>query len=235
VEARSPSAYVAEFIGTFALVFFITAVLSVSGGLGYVDFAVIGLLHAFVLMMLIHTLGATSGGHFNPAVTAAMAAVRRIAPGDALIYILVQLAGGVAGTLVTKLLLQDEGKGGDYGAAIVSQKFLQGKALSGLLAEGLATFFLMWAIMGVAANDRGAKDWAGFVIGATLGFCIFVFGPLTGGSLNPARWFGPALVSGTWTDAWVYIVAPVLGAVLAAVLYTALVIAPQGRAKPATG
>src|SRR3712207_267751 len=85
VDERTPAAYIAEFLGTFFLVFFIVVILSVNSeeGLGYTDFAVIGLLHAFVLMMLIATLGGTSGAHFNPAVTAALAALRKIGPVDA--------------------------------------------------------------------------------------------------------------------------------------------------------
>ena len=231
MEPRGPSAYVAELLGTFILVFAITMVLTVErGGLAYLDFAVIGLVHAFVLMMLVHSLGGTSGAHFNPAVTAAVAALRKIAPIDAAIYILLQLAGGVAGTLVTRILLSDEGRGQiHYGAAQISQDLLQGKPLPGLLVEALGAFFLMWSIMAMAVNPRGARDWAGFVIGATLGFAVMMFGPLNGASFNPARWFGPAVVSGQYPDAWVYILGPVLGTVAAAFGYVALVLRPQER------
>lgn len=229
MEERGAPAYVAEFIGTFLLVFFITAVLAVNSqaGLGYADFAVIGLLHAFVLMMLVYTLGGTSGAHFNPAVTFALTALRRIAPADAATYVLLQLAGGVAGALVTKLLLQDEGEAVNYGATLISQNLLQGEALSGFLAELIGTFALMWAIMGVAVNPRGQREWAGIVIGTTLGFAVMTFAPLTGAGFNPARSFGPALVSGEWADFWVYILAPLLGALLAAVGYTAVVLRGQ--------
>jgi len=109
VEERGTPAYVAEFIGTFFLVLFVCMVVTLNsaGGLGVTDFAVIGLVHAFVLAMLVYTLGGTSGAHFNPAVTAALAALRKITLIDATIYWLVQLAGAVAAALVTKLLLLD--------------------------------------------------------------------------------------------------------------------------------
>jgi MIP family channel proteins len=226
IEPRSWEAYVAEFLGTFFLVMFITTILCVANGFHVIDFAVIGLLHAFVLAMLIYTLGATSGAHFNPAVTVALTALRKISPLDGLIYIIVQLAGGVAGTLVTKLLLEDEGRGVNYGAA-TPQAFISGKGSIALVVEIIGTFVLMWAIMGTAVNPRGERAWAGLVIGITLGFAVMAFGGLDGAGFNPARWFGPAIVSGTYTAGWAYIVGPLVGALAAGVLYTFLVLRPQ--------
>jgi len=146
-------------------------------GLGYTDVAVVGLLHAFVLMMIIATIGGASGAHVNPAVTVALLAVRKIAPVDAAIYILVQLAGAVLAVLVVKLLIQDgSADAANFAAPAVSENFLNGKALAGFVGEGLGTFALMWAIMGVAVNPTAAKDWAPFVIGATLGLAVFALG-----------------------------------------------------------
>jgi MIP family channel proteins len=237
-EERGPAAYVAEFIGTFALVFFVTAAVSLyvtpatpQNPAPFIDFSVIGLVHVFVLFMLIQTLAIVSGAHFNPAVTAALTLLRQIRPLDAVIYIVCQLAGAVAGALVTKALMTefDNARDVNYGATLLSDK-IDEKALLGMLAEGIGTFFLVWAIVGVAVNPRAAKDWAAFAIGATLGFLVMVLGPLTGAGLNPARSFGPALVSGEWGSAddflLVYVFAPVVGAILAAVLYFNLVIAP---------
>jgi len=228
VERRGPEAYVAELLGTFLLVFFVCSMVSVASGLGVNDFAVIGLVHIALLATLIYTLGSTSGAHFNPAVTLSLAALRRIAPIDALIYVLVQLSGAVAGALVTKVLLADEGRGVDYGATRLSE-LISGRPLAGLLAEFIGTFVLMWAIMGTAVNPRGSREWAGLVIGLALGLGVMVLGPLSGASFNPARTFGPAIVSGSWNDFWVYVVAPVLGALAAAFGYTAMVLRPQGR------
>jgi glycerol uptake facilitator-like aquaporin len=162
--------------------------------------------------MLIYTLGATSGAHFNPAVTASLAALRKISVADAVVYIILQLAGGVAAALVTKGLLTDEGKIGNYGAATPSP-LISGRGTLALVVEVIGTFVLMWAIMGTAVNPRGERAWAGLVIGITLGFAVMAFGPLDGGSFNPARWFGPALLAGNVVknDWWLYIIGPLGG------------------------
>src|SRR4029450_11176649 len=97
---------------------------------------------------------------------------------------------------------------------------LDGKILPGMVVEGLGTFFLVWAIIGVAVNPRATKEWAALAIGGALGMAVMVFGPLTGAGFNPARAFGPALVSGTWDDFFVTsLILPILGARVAAVLY----------------
>jgi glycerol uptake facilitator protein len=239
VELRSPAAYVAEFIGTFALVFFITTVvvLFAAPGGGNSDWAVIGLVHAFVLFLIVQSLGSISGAHVNPAVTLALTALRKIRPNDAVVYILLQLSGAVAGALVAKFIFKDavvDPAGSpptspQVGTPGLSDTLLENKA-AGALAEGLGTFFLVWAVIAVAVNPRAARDWSGLVIGATLGLVVMVLGPLTGGSVNPARWFGPALVAGQWDDAWLYIIGPAVGGVLAAVIYWALFV--EGRLGP---
>ena len=230
MEDREWPAYVAEFIGTFLLVFFICAIVSINsaGGIGVTDFAVIGLLHAFLLAMLVYALGGASGAHFNPAVTTTLLALRKIKPGDALVYVLAQLSGGVAGALVCKALLTDAGKGVHYGATSVS-KIVQGHALPGLLAEILGAFVLMFAIMACAVNPRGQRDWAGLVIGISLGFAVMTFGPVSGAGLNPARWFGPAVVGSQWGDWVIYIVGPLVGAGLAGFVYDYVVIRPEDK------
>ena len=182
-----------------------------------------------IIMVMIAATGHLSGAHFNPAVTAALTALRKISPLDALIYVLVQLAGAVAGALVTKVLLDDEGDAVNYGATTVSEKFLQGKPLGGLLVEVIGTFVLMWAIMTFAVNQRGLRDWAGLGIGMALGLAVMVFAPLDGAGFNPARSFGPAIVSGEFGDFWVYVVGPLLGALAAAFAYVFLVLEPQER------
>jgi MIP family channel proteins len=240
VEDRGPAAYVAEFFGTFALVFFVTAVVSLyvtpptpqSPVQPFIDFSVIGLVHIFVLFMLIQTLAIISGAHFNPAITAGLAAIRQIKPIDAGIYIVVQVAGGVAGALLTKALLLDEGRGVDWGALFVTGR-LDESAFLGFLVEGLGAFFLVWAVVGVAVNPGALKDWSGLVIGGTLGFLVMVFAPLTGAGFNPARAFGPALVAGNFGGADNFLIAfvlgPLVGGVLAAVLYHYLFILPGKR------
>ena len=237
MEERGPSAYIAELLGTFMLVLFIGLVLSVyqqgAEGLGYVDFTVIGLLHFFILAMLIASLGGTSGAHFNPAVTVALAALRKIRGADAAIYILMQLIGAILAALVVKLLLSDEGKAAGYGAVQISDQFLDGKMRAGLLAEVIGTFALMWAIMATAVNVRAERSWAPVIIAGTLAAGVMAIGPLTGAGFNPARAFGPDIVAGLVDDiGWgnflaAYALGPIVGAVLAAFAYTAIVLAPQ--------
>jgi glycerol uptake facilitator protein len=237
LDRRGPDAFAAELIGTFMLVFFIGLIVSMHNvdpeALGYQDWAVIGLVHFFLLTMLVYTLGHASGAHFNPAVTVTLAALRKIGPIDAAIYVVLQLIGAVLGALLIKLILSDEGDPSGYGATAISDAYLDGKALSGFLVELIGTFALMWAIMGVAVNPKGARDWAGLVIGGTLGFAVMAVGPLTGAGLNPARSFGPSLVGGgedVGNFIVAYVLGPTVGALLAGVLYTALILAPEGRA-----
>jgi MIP family channel proteins len=236
VQDRGPAAYLAEFIGTLMLVFFVCAAVSLYGPEPspqnpnpFIDFSVIGLVHVFVLFVLIQTLAVISGAHFNPAVTAAMTALRQIKPPDALIYIVAQLAGAVAGALLVKAILSNEGEVENYGATTVSD-VVEGAIFPGMVVEAIGTFFLLWAIIGVALNPQAARDWAAFAIGAALGLGVMVLAPITGAGFNPARSFGPALVSGEWDGAdtflLVYVVAPLVGAVLAAFLYFQVFIAP---------
>jgi glycerol uptake facilitator len=235
VQDRGPAAYIAEFVGTLLLVFFVTAVVSLfvsPNPRDFTDFSVVGLVHAFLLFGLIQTLALISGAHFNPAVTAAMAFLRQISLPDAAIYVVAQLGGAVGGALLTKALLLDEGKDVNYGAVAVSDR-IGGDILPGMTAEAMGTFFLVWVIVGVAVNPRATKEWAALAIGTALGMGVMVLAPLTGAGFNPARSFGPAIVSGEWGGAdnflLVYMLAPVIGALVACVLYFVVVIAPGKR------
>src|SRR3954452_2650880 len=222
VQERGLAAYLAELIGTLLLVFFITSVVVLFVSTGSQsqfgsDFAVIGLVHAFLLFGLIVMFGVVSGGHFNPAVTLAAAVIRRIAPLDALIYILAQLSGGVLGALLTKSLLLDEGRAANYGPAEVSG--LLANKTAGAVVEAIGTFCLVLVILAAVFSKKSFKEWAPLAIGTTLGFIVMVGGPLTGGRFNPARWFGPALVSNEWGGTWPYLVGPVVGSLVAAAVF----------------
>jgi glycerol uptake facilitator protein len=230
VQERGIGAYLAELIGTLLLVFFVVSVVVLFVATGNqpqfgTDMAVVGLVHAFLLFGLIVMFGVVSGGHFNPAVTLAAVAIRRIAPVDALIYVLAQLSGGVLGALLAKGLLVDEGRATNYGAAEVSG--ILGGAFQGMIVEGIGTFCLVLVILAAVFSRKSFKEWAPLAIGTTLGFIVMVGGPLTGGSFNPARWFGPALVANEWGDVWPYLVGPILGSLLAAGVFR-FVLEPGG-------
>ncbi|HVP01862.1 MAG TPA: aquaporin [Solirubrobacteraceae bacterium] len=221
MEQRGWPAYVAELIGTFLLVFFICLVVTVNsrGVLGVTDWAVIGLVHFLALSLLVAALAGASGAHLNPAVTVALAAMRKIRGGDAAIYILMQFAGGVLAALLVKAFLKNVGRAANYGAPAVNHTFLSSN-LAGSAAEAVGTFLLLSAIVGSAIILENRSSLTPVAIGAALGAALLAIGPLTGGSFNPARAFGPALVgdafNGFGTFVLVYFVGPVVGGLLAA-------------------
>jgi len=230
VQDRGLAAYIAELVGTFILVFIIGSVVSLYAAAGGAaqfgsDFAVIGLTQGLVLFSMIQVFGGVSGAHLNPAVTTAAVLLKRIDPIDAVVYVLAQLSGGVLGALLVKGLLLDEGRAGNYGAAQVSD--LLGGPLQGAIVEGIGTFLIVLVVVAVAMNARAWREWAPLSIGLTFAFCVMVFGPLTGASFNPARWFGPALISGEYGDVWPYVVGPLVGAVLAVALYRFVILAGE--------
>jgi MIP family channel proteins len=219
VEAKGLGAYLAEFIGTLILVLAITGLVSASAVTG-LSLTNLALVHALALMGIVYTIGSVSGAHVNPAVTLALLAIRKIGGRDAAVYIVMQVIGGLGGALLAKAFFLGRGALVNYGTPGVSDRFLQGGSLwLAFLAEAVGAFLLMWAVMGTAVNPNAPKGVAGAAIGGALALGVLIFAPATGASFNPARWFGPAAASGTWTDAWLYILAPVTGAVVAAFAY----------------
>lgn len=235
MDQKGVSASFAELIGTFLLTLFIAIAVSDATGLKVTDFAVIGLVHAFVLSMLVATLGGASGGHFNPAVTIALAVLRKITLKDALVYVVLQMAGAILAVLLVDVLFAAPADVANFGAPVVNETLASSRE-AGILGELIGTFALMFAIMGMAVNPRNDQSWAPWIIGATLGAAVFTIGPITGGAFNPARAFGPALFGsafdgfGTWV--LIYWVGPVVGAVLAALTYQALIIRPAASLRP---
>ena len=158
MQDRGLAAYIAELVGTLLLVFFITSVVVLYVATGQnaqfgSDFAVVGLTHFLLLFGLIISIGVASGGHFNPAVTAAFIVIRRIDPIDGLVYILAQLSGGVLGALLTKAFLLDEGRASDYGTPKISA--LLGGAFQGAMIEGIGAFVLVLVVLSTRAQSRG--------------------------------------------------------------------------------
>jgi MIP family channel proteins len=203
----------AEALAAFALVFAgcgaVVANQKYDGALGSVG---VSLVFGLVIMVMIYATGHLSGAHINPAVTIAFTVTRHFSPRDALAYIAAQLAGATAGALVLLAVWTD--KPAHLGATVPSVA-----AGSAFLYELVLSAFLMFVIIAVATDTRAVGAAAAIAIGGTVGLDALFGGAVTGASMNPARSFGPALVTGTWTDFWVYVAGPLLGAALGALAY----------------
>ena len=208
-----PRDLVAEAIGTFILVFLGTGAVVVNQiSHGAITHLGISIVFGAVVSALIYTLGHISGAHFNPAVTLAFWQ-SGFFPGDrVLAYILAQCAGGISASV---LLRSTFGIVANLGATLP----LNDNWLQSLLLETVLTFILMFVIFGSGLDRRAPIGFAGIAIGLTVAVEAAVMGPITGASMNPARSIAPALVSGVWQHHWVYWLAPILGAQLAAWVY----------------
>jgi MIP family channel proteins len=219
LASKTARALIAEFVGAFALIFIgagsIVTNQWTKGALGLLGIAAA---HALVLSIMISALGHVSGGHFNPAVTFGVWIARRISPAIAALYVVAQLVGAaVGGLLLLAVFPSDQWQPVHLGTPALGLGIGSGKAV---LVEAILTFFLVFAVFGVAIDPRGSfKAIAGFGIGLVLGFDILVGGPLTGAAMNPARAFGPALASGYWQDQLVYWIGPLIGGAIAAAIY----------------
>ena len=203
---------VAEFIGTFGLLFAgagAVMINEISGGA--ITNVGIGLVFGLVVAAMIFSLGHISGAHINPAVTLGFALARHFPWKMTPLYWGSQLLGATAACLVLRGLF---GNVADMGATLPGAEVWVVAAF-----EALLTFFLMFVIMAMATDVRAVGTAAALAIGATVGLEAIFGGPISGASMNPARSFGPALVSGNWTAHWAYWVGPVVGATVAAFTY----------------
>ena len=209
--------FIAEFIGTFALIFIGVGSIAcnfINGGeTGIVGIA---LAHGLTIAVMASATAAISGGHLNPAVTIGMLCAKKIDFGGAINYIAAQCLGGIAAAALLKLCLP---------AAALTAVNMGTPALApgitigmGLLTEIILTFFLVFVIYGTAVDSRAPQVGALF-IGLTVTLDIFVGGPITGAAMNPARHLGPALLGGGLTNLWLYWAGPVIGGILAALCY----------------
>jgi aquaporin NIP len=203
----------AEGFAAFALVFAgcgaIVANAQYDGTLGTVGIA---LVFGLVIMVMIYATGHLSGAHINPAVTLAFTLTRHFPAREAVAYVAAQCLGAISAALV--LLAVWPSQPAELGATVPTIG-----VGSALVYEALLTAFLMFVIMAVATDTRAVGAAAAIAIGGTIGLDALFGGPVTGASMNPARSLGPALVSGTWTDLWIYLVGPLAGASLGAVAY----------------
>lgn len=203
----------AEGLAAFALVFAgcgaIVANAQYDGALGAVG---VSLVFGLIIMAMIYATGHLGGAHINPAVTIAFTLTRHFAPRDAVAYVGAQLAGATAGALALAAVWTDQPA--HLGATIPSVG-----AGSAFVYEFLLTAILMFVIISVATDTRAVGAAAAIAIGGAVALDALFGGPVTGASMNPARSFGPALVSGTWTDFWVYVAGPIAGAAAGALAY----------------
>lgn len=223
MDAQLSRKLVAEFVGTFTLIFIGAGSIIVGSGIVGVAIA-----HGLAIAIMVSALGAVSGAIFNPALTIGLWATRRLTTVDAAAYIIVQLLGAVAAAAVLEVAFPATLREVANGVPdIAGVTFLQATVI-----EAVLTFFLMTAVFGTAV-DRRAPHVGGFAIGLVLTMDILAAGRLTGAAMNPARAFGPELVTGHWANAAVYWVGPIIGAVIAALVYHYVFMDDEQRAEAA--
>jgi MIP family channel proteins len=225
---------IAEFVGTFTLVFVgAGSIIATHGN----DLTAIALAHGLAIGVMASAVGHISGGHFNPAVTLGFLVTKRIEPRLAATYWFAQITAGiVAAFLLSAVLPEPAVDGVDLGVPALGAGISPG---AGLVIEIVLTFFLVWVIFACAADPRGAiAASSGLAIGFTITLDILIGGRYTGAAMNPARALGPQLVQNIWSDAWVWYVGPAFGAIAAACLYDYLYLrplSPEPVGPPETG
>lgn len=209
--------FIAEFIGTFALVFVGGGAIMMAQHTGNpAGLLQIALAHGLILALMVSAAMNVSGGHLNPAVTTALLVAKRITPTIAGVHILAQLIGSLAAawalkmTMPTAVFVATQGGGQSIALDVTMTQ--------AIVLEAIATFFLMFVIYGTAVYVNAPRI-GGLAIGLTIAADILAIGPLTGASMNPARSLGPAMASGVLTGQVVYWVGPILGAIAAALLW----------------
>src|ERR1700687_1690512 len=206
--------FVAEFIGTFALIFFgagaICADRYLQGSGGGIGLLGIALAHGLAMAIMVSALGHISGGHFNPAVSIGFWVTKRIGTLEVFLYWAAQILGGIAAAFLLKAVIPEETwRAVALGTPELVRDFSR---LTAMTLEAVATFFLVLVFFATAVDERGSfRAIAGFGIGLTITLAFLVIGPFTGAALNPARAFGPALASSHWTNQGVYWIGPLRG------------------------
>ena len=202
----------AEFIGTFALVFFgCGSMILHELNPDIISPDSIPIIFGGIIAVMIYALGHISGAHFNPAVSIAFYSVRLVDIKKVMLFIPSQILGAVLASLAHCFFF---GNSHGFGMTINKLSFVGGSSF-----EVLMSFFLMLTIMGAATDSRATKSMAGIAIGSVVAICSFVGGPFTGASMNPARSLGPAFLSGDFSNIIIYIIMPVLGTILGSIFY----------------
>ncbi len=222
IGTNMATAAVAETVGTFVLIYGGTAVAVAAllqrpvAGPVY-DSLATPLAFGLALLVVAAAIGHVSGGHVNPAVTLGLAATGRFPWRYVPAYLLAQLVGAVLGALATWATHGEPGRLEANLAATVPGTGVG--AAQALLVEALVTFVLVLVVVSVATDERVPPALAPLAVGSALAVAVLVAGPITGGAVNPVRALGPALVAGQFTGLWIYLVGPLIGGVVAAVVY----------------
>ena len=210
--------FIAEFVGIFALVFVGGASIMATSAHTESPLLAVAVAHGLILSIMV-TATMRISGHLNPAVTLGFLVTRRIEPMMGMLYIVAQIFGAIAAAYAIKAVFPSAlASGLRYGGQSIAVDVTFGQAV---LCEAIATFFLVFVVFGTAV-DPAAPKVGGFAIGLTVAADILAIGPLTGGSMNPARSLGPAVVSGIFEAQGVYWIGPILGGIAAALLYDQL-------------
>ena len=225
MTSKLSTALLAEFIGTFALIF-------IGAGAGALRCHLVGvaLAHGLVIVGFAYAYGHISGTHINPAVTLSVWTAGEMQTVRAVSYMLIQLLGGISGALALRWVLGGTATG--LGTTNFASSFAAGDttititAATGFVVEALITFFLANAVLNAGVSGKATIP-GGLAIGLTLTFCILMAGPLTGGSANPARTLGPAVATGNFADIWVYFGGQAVGAIVAGLLYRGVLAEPN--------
>jgi aquaporin TIP len=211
---------VAEAVGTFTLIFIgAGSIVAVSAaGIGGATLITVALAHGLAIGVMVSAVGHVSGGHFNPAITIGAWVTRRMGTGAAIAYIVVQVAAALLGALALRVVTPGIAwEPVTLGTPLVTPGIADWQAIA---IEAILTFLLVWVVFATALDPDGAfGKIAGLAIGFTIAMDIMMGGPFTGAAMNPARSLGPAIVSGELTGVWVYILGPVIGGTVAALLY----------------
>lgn len=218
-----PRVFIAELIGTFFLVLAGTATV-VAAALNIpiagfpADTLTVALSFGLALVSLVFALGHISGAHLNPAVTLGLSVTGKFPWKYVPFYIIAQFSGACGAAFTLLYMYGQKAKSVAFLGATFPVPHMNGWRV--LVIEAIATFLLMLVIMAIATDSRTPKAAAGTAIGFTLSVGILIAGPLTGGALNPARALGPMIIAGRYTDFWAYLAGPVIGSILAAIIYS---------------
>lgn len=231
-------------MGTALLVLFgagalVAALEMGQGRLDYAGLGIVGFSFALVIAAAVYMFGPTSGAHINPAVTVSLAAVRRFPWSQVPAYVVAQLLGAFVGALLVIAIFGSHASDlNATGGTVVGAGYSDAQAV---VAEGLGTFLLTATIMALAVDRRAPAGFAGLIIGLVVACEIMVIGPISGGSVNPARTFGPYVVTEIfggavpWSELWIYVVGPLVGGALGAIVYALIAMPEREPGGPDTG